>query len=515
MKKWIIIFGTVLLILFNSAMPVCAQQEADTAGVSLGKNISDTVYKKNRSNTQGWMKDNTGWWYQYSDGSYPVSAWRKIDGNWYYFDSNGYWVDDNTCEKGTLKGIDVSHWQGDINWSAVKNDGIEFALIRVGRSERVLDEQYKKNISGATSVGIPAGVYYYSKAQSINEAILDAQFVIKNITGYKISYPVVIDIEDSSQTKLNRTQLGAIAKAFCDEIRAAGYTPMIYTNENWYKNYIDMNQLSNVKKWIARYNYFCSADIPRDIWQCTSNGKVSGISGNVDINFSYTDFSKIITPRMGPVSGYVPKEGRWVLNDVGWWYSYYNGGYPKNTWKQIDGKEYWFDSNGYMKTGWLYNIGNWYYLDSNGLKVIGWKKINSEWYYFDSKGIMLSNQWVGDYFLKSDGTMAVSQWVDGGQYYVGADGKWIPNKTKYVAGWKKDHVGWWYQNADGTYPQKTWKQINGKWYYFNVNGYMHTGWLQLGSKWYYMNSNGEMVTGSVNINGNTYSFNNNGEWLGY
>lgn len=514
LKKKIAGFVTILILFIFMGIPTYAQTETYTAGASLGKETSEVYYKKTRSGvTQGWIQNSIGWWYQYSDGSYPASTWRRIDGKWYYFDSNGYWVNDNTYEKGTIKGIDVSHWQGSINWRDVKNDGIEFAFIRIGRSPQVLDDRYQENIRQANAVGIPAGVYYYSKAQSVDEAIQDAQFVIKNITGYKISYPVAIDIEDSSQTHLGKSQLGAIAKAFCDEIRAAGYTPMLYANENWCRNYIDMNQLNNVEKWIARYNYLCSADLPRNIWQCTSKGKVAGISGNVDINFAYTDYSKIISPRTAPLSSYMFKEGVWKQDHVGWWYSYYNGGYPKNTWKQIEGKEYWFDASGYRKTGWLYTGNNWYYLGSDGAKITGWRLINAKWYYFETTGKMLSNCWVGNYYLKSDGAMATNEWVDSGKYYVGSDGNWIPNKTKSIQGWKKDHIGWWYQYSDGSYPKNTWKLISNQWYYFDARGYMYTGWLKLGNTWYYMKSSGEMVTGTYKISGVTYRFNSSGAWI--
>lgn len=491
MKKWMMTIWMACFLFFILDIPVCAQHEVDTAGSSLEKDVSERFYKRTRgASSQGWQQDIDGWWYLDSDGSSPASAWRKIDGKWYYFNSRGYWVDDNTYEKGTLKGIDVSHWQGSINWNAVKNDGIEFAFIRLGRSTRVLDDRYEENIRQANAVGIPVGVYYYSKAQSTTEAILDAQFVIKNITGYKISYPVVIDIEDSSQEHLSKSQLGAIIKAFCDEIRAAGYTPMLYANENWCRTRIDMSQLNNVEKWIARYNYLCSPDLPRDIWQCSSKGKIAGISGNVDIDFGYTDYTKIITPRTTPLPSYTNKDGNWVLDSRGWWYSCYDGSYPKNTWKQINGNTYWFDANGYMHTGWLYKDGNWYY--------------------FDTSGVMMKNCWVGNYYLKADGTMATNQWVDGDKYYVGTDGSWIPNQEKSTGHWVKDSIGWWYQNSDGSYPRNTWKQINSDWYYFNASGYMHTGWLQLGTTWYYMEDSGAMVTGNVVIGGSAYKFDNTG-----
>ena len=94
--------------------------------------------------------------------------------------------------------------------------------------------------------------------------------------------------------------------------------------------------------------------------------------------------------------------------------------------------------------------------------------------------------------MKADGSMAVNEWIDG-KYYVDANGKWVTGAT--AGGWKHSAAGWWYQNADGTYPANCWKQISGKWYHFNKQGYMQTGWLYTGGKWYYLDdSSGHMLT---------------------
>lgn len=494
MKKLWKISLIVFLILTLSGLPVYAQQqEQGTAGATIKQQILQDLQRKERA-TAGWVQDGAGWWYQESDGTYPTTAWRKIDEKWYYFDSRGYWVPDNSYEKGTLKGIDVSYYQGNIDWQAVKADGVQFAFLRIGRSPRVLDEKYREYIQRANAAGIPVGVYYYSKAQSEGEAVLDAQFVIQNLKGYKVSYPVAIDVEDASMRNLGKAKVASIVKAFCDEIRAAGYTPMLYANENWCRNYIDLNQLGNVEKWIARYNYFWSEDLQRGIWQCSSKGRITGIEGNVDIDFSYKDYTKIVTPRTAPVAGYIPAAGKWVQDSTGTWYSYYSGGYPSGGWKQIDGYWYWFSAAGYMKTGWLYESGSWYWLGNDGRMRTGWVSVNGAWYYMNTSGRMLSNRWVGDYYLKSSGAMATNEWVDGGKYYVDGSGKWVPGKTQPAGTWKRDGNGWWYQNADGSYPRNTWKLINNEWYWFGSNGYMKTGWVNVSGTWYYMDASGRMLS---------------------
>lgn len=365
-----------------------AQEEVGTAGSSLGKEAEeyqDTQTYSRARTVEGWIKDtsNGKWWYQYSDGSWPATSWRRINGSWYYFDSNGYWVDNNACETGSIKGIDVSQWQGYIDWQAVKNDGIQFAFVRAGHGGHTLDTCFQQNMVNANAAGIPVGVYFYSTAQNEAQAVQDAQFVIRSMKGYLVSYPVVIDLEDSSQAHLSKQQIGRIAKAYCDEIRAAGYTPMVYCNENWYRNMIDVSMVSDVEMWVARWGNTYSSDIPRDIWQSCSTGRVAGINGNVDIDFGYPDYTKIITPRTEPQEGYVMTGGMWVKDSIGWWYQLFAGGYPANEWQNIGGVWYWFDANGYMATGWRQIGGNWYYMNGSGAMTTGWQLIGNSWYYMD------------------------------------------------------------------------------------------------------------------------------------
>lgn len=159
----------------------------------------------------------------------------------------------------------------------------------------------------------------------------------------------------------------------------------------------------------------------------------------------------------------------WQLNNVGWWYSYDNGSYAANGWAFINGSWYHFDQSGYMQTGWQF--------------------INGCWYYLTSSGAMAHDTWVGNYYVTSSGAMAVNSWI--GQYFVGSDGAWIPEYGN--EGWISDSVGWWYRNADGSYPANAWKYINGQWYYFDGSGYMATGWRQVNGAWYYLTGSGAMA----------------------
>ena len=137
----------ILASAFFMAVPVYAEVETETAGSSLKEErvLEENIefYSGERGKLTGeWKENEQGKWYEYSDGTYPQTSWRKIDGKWYYFNSKGYWIDDNTYEEGTLKGIDVSAWQEKVDWQAVKNDGFEFSMIRLGYNTNQLDKYY-------------------------------------------------------------------------------------------------------------------------------------------------------------------------------------------------------------------------------------------------------------------------------------------------------------------------------------------------------------------------------------
>lgn len=469
--KKIVFFSLMVALLLKKDVLAEDTYENNTAGQSLEKEhvLADDEMNLYSRAIQGWVKTADGrWWYQYSNGTWPASTWRKINGNWYYFDSDGYWVDNNKHENGTLKGVDVSSWQEDIDWQAVKNDGIQFAFVRVGHGSGHLDKYFHYNMQEANRVGIPAGVYFYSLAQNEAQAIADAQFVIKQMEGHLISYPVVIDLEDESQEHLSKEKIGKIAKAYCDEIRKAGYTPMLYCNEWWYQNHIDMSYLEDVEKWVARYNVTHSETIPRGIWQCCSTGKVNGIKWNADINFGYIDYTKIVTPRKEAQPGY-QMSGFWKKNNVGWWYSYYMGGYPVSQWMYINDVWYWFDAEGYMVTGWEYIKGQWYYFDQSGAMMTGWLKLGNKWYYLNDSGEMHIG-WIN---------------LNGKWYYMAASGEMI-------TGWIKSGNVWYYCDREsGSLYEEEW--LNNL-YYFHNEGAMATGWVLINGNYYYFAESGEKVT---------------------
>lgn len=192
-----------------------------------------------------------------------------------------------------LKGIDVSSWQDIIDWKRVKQSGVDFAIIRSSFYIRK-DKTFEYNITEARKAGVMAGVYHYCYATTVLEAREEARFFLSVIEPYEIDYPVILDFEDPSLEHMSKSQLTAIAKAFLDEIKNAGYYPMLYANKHWMTKLLDMNKLSEYDVWLAEWHTAPTYSGNFGIWQYSSEGRVSGISGDVDLNICYRDYYKII-----------------------------------------------------------------------------------------------------------------------------------------------------------------------------------------------------------------------------
>ncbi|MCM1183432.1 MAG: glycoside hydrolase family 25 protein [Roseburia sp.] len=195
------------------------------------------------------------------------------------------------------KGIDVSKYQGEIDWPAVKADDIEYAFIRLGlrgyeSGKLVVDEFFEQNISGANEAGVKAGVYFFTQAVTVEEAVEEAAFVVENLAGYEVSYPVVFDVEmivgaNGRANNLTMQERTDIAIAFCEAVKAAGYTPMIYGNVKCFTKLLDMTRLEEYEKWYAFYDNYMYMPYLVSCWQYTESGTVDGIKGKVDLNISY------------------------------------------------------------------------------------------------------------------------------------------------------------------------------------------------------------------------------------
>lgn len=199
-----------------------------------------------------------------------------------------------------IKGIDVSYAQGAVDWVKVKESGVEFAMLRSSRGPvsdtrpSAQDTTFEYNITEATKAGLNVGVYHYLYAHTVADAKKEAKFFIKTISPYKITYPVVLDIEEQSQAKLGKKTVTKIVKAFLDEVSAAGYYAMLYSNKTWLTQYLNMSQLTGYEVWLAQWNTVPTYKGEFGMWQYSCKGIVSGIDGYVDLNLSYKNYAKII-----------------------------------------------------------------------------------------------------------------------------------------------------------------------------------------------------------------------------
>ena len=187
------------------------------------------------------------------------------------------------------KGIDVSKYQGNINFAKVKNY-IDFVIIRIGygRYESQKDPKFEENYEGFKNENVPIGIYHYSYAKSVSDAKKEADVVIKWLNGRGLNLPVYFDIEDKSQINLGKNTLTSMCEAFCEKIEKAGYWAGIYANKYFFTTYLDYKKLEKKYTiWVAQYNNTNTYKGKYDMWQYTSSGRVSGISGNVDMDYLY------------------------------------------------------------------------------------------------------------------------------------------------------------------------------------------------------------------------------------
>ena len=192
----------------------------------------------------------------------------------------------------TRIGIDVSKWQGEINFEKVKNAGAEFVMIRIGHQngfggDYIIDPYFKKNIENATKVGLDVGVYFYSYADSIEQSKKQASWILENLEGHQINMPIVYDWESWSNfnsLNLSSYEFNEIANVFLGEIEKNNYIPMLYSSKNYLENIWNLDEY---KTWLAHYTDKTNYEGNYYMWQLCSDGKISGINGYVDINVLY------------------------------------------------------------------------------------------------------------------------------------------------------------------------------------------------------------------------------------
>ncbi len=258
------------------------------------------------TSTEDEMDDGKHFKIEYSDGS---NEWVTINPYW---EKNTYDFTSLVSNDGKLKyysdgkkisflGVDVSRYQKDINFSTLKQNGVEYVMIRLGsRGYKTgalqLDEYFTKNLEQAQNAGLDIGIYFYSQAMTQEEAIEEANLVIENIKDKNIKYPIAFDMEfvENDQARvetLSRDERTVITQAFLKRISEAGYIPMIYGSKEWLIKRIDISKLSGYSVWLADEEDIPDYPYQFEMWQYTKKGTISGIDGFVDLNISFVDYS--------------------------------------------------------------------------------------------------------------------------------------------------------------------------------------------------------------------------------
>ena len=291
--------------------------------------VSDTTTKlKDKNGNQIYIKASDGSYkeavyadyfnnsdfYIKTDAQYTYTGWQTIDGKTYYYDKSGKPVTGTqiiqgvtynfgsdgaiaTAVNGTTFGIDVSRHNGTIDWNAVKASGVDYVIIRCGyrgSSTGVLieDQNFRTNIKGATAAGLKVGVYVFSQAVNEVEAVKEASLAVSLVKGYNLTYPIFIDTESSGGRgdKIDKATRTAVVNAFCQTVASAGYKAGIYASKSWYEDKLNMGAIGNYKIWLAQYTAAPTYSGKYDMWQYSSKGKINGIKGDVDLNYSYLGY---------------------------------------------------------------------------------------------------------------------------------------------------------------------------------------------------------------------------------
>ena len=413
----------------------------------------------------------------------------------------------------TAQGIDVSEHQGRIDWDAVKASGIDFAILRVGFGAPSfggrVDYQFNRNISECERLGIPYGVYVYSYAFDNQQAADEASMVIDCLSGHNPRLPVYYDLEDKTIIADGRQSgIASRAQTFCNKISSAGYKPGIYANLNWFNNILTdpVFKSGSWDHWIAQYNSQCHYTGSYSFWQYTSRGKVSGISGNVDMNYAYVDVSLYYWQLKEGTWHYATSDGKaytgWLRQGGAWyWLDPDAGGAMATGLHECNGSLYWFNSSGAMATGWVLDGGTWYYATGSGALARGPVSVGGVPYCFDARtGAMLTGyqtdaQGVRRYF-GSCGPLNGWGLVDGSWYWF-ADG--IASTGWLYTG------GAWYWLDPATHAMATGlHECNGSAYWIDASGAMATGWVLDGGTWYYATGAGALASGWAYVGGAWY-----------
>ncbi|MDR1241049.1 MAG: LysM peptidoglycan-binding domain-containing protein [Oscillospiraceae bacterium] len=192
------------------------------------------------------------------------------------------------------RGIDVSAFQGFIDWPQVENSGLKFAMIRATYGISGIDARFRENMENISKTKIAAGAYHYCYAANTDEAVKEADHLVNTISSYKFHYPIAVDMEERSIANLGKQKITDIIVAFIDVLRKSNFYPMIYTTENWLRNFIDINRTLDVDIWLGQWSPAPNYTKNIGIWQHSNSGNVPGIGNNINLDISYKDYESLI-----------------------------------------------------------------------------------------------------------------------------------------------------------------------------------------------------------------------------
>ena len=412
--------------------------------------------------------------FRYTDGQVKDSGYANYAAR---ATTNSGWPND---PKAICKGIDVSYHNGTIDWKRVKQSEVEYAIIRCGygtNDKSQDDKKWEENVKGCTDNNIPYGVYLYSYADTVEKASSEADHAIRLLQGKKFKYPVYYDLEeDAIRKRLSKTEIANIAKTFCNKLSAKGYTVGIYANKDWFTNYLTDSCFNNWTKWVAQYNTVCNYQGKYDMWQCSSTGSVPGISGKVDLNYSYSPFEN--------------SNGGGNTNNGGTTTKYSDG------LNEIEGELYYFRNNRIdtSYTG-LAQYGNeWYYIENGKVNwnYTGLAQHGIEWFYiekgklnWDHSGIVeYNNQWFYVERGRLNWNYTGLGQSDNDWYYI------VNGRVNWgYTGLVQRGIEWFYiENGKLNWNHSGIVEYNNQWFYVERGrlNWNYTGLGQSGNDWYYI-----------------------------